>query len=155
MGRDHTFLVLSHEMVEAFPWRKYVREGSSPLYLSQTRPPRLSEFRLAMAGRVPTVPKAQPWIPRIAAFPAIRASRPGYPVNPVRNSCPLGLCGLASPMMYSLGPLYRGPTRNPHQRIRPSLTIRFSKRFQIPLYRHDCIPRTPFSGVLVAAPCLS
>jgi hypothetical protein len=23
-GRDHTFLVLSHEMLEAFPWRKHV-----------------------------------------------------------------------------------------------------------------------------------
>ncbi|KPK22367.1 MAG: hypothetical protein AMK69_19980 [Nitrospira bacterium SG8_3] len=44
----------------------------------------------------PIVPKAQPWDPRVAAFPAILAFHRGHPVNPVQNSCPLGMCGLAS-----------------------------------------------------------
>ena len=35
------------------------------------------------APGLPIVPKAQPWDPRLAGFPAILASQPGHPVNPV------------------------------------------------------------------------
>jgi hypothetical protein len=35
------------------------------------------------ASRVPIAPKAQPWEFRIAGFPAILASHPEHPVNPV------------------------------------------------------------------------
>ena len=43
------------------------------------------------APGLPIVPKAEPWDPRVAGFPAILASNPGHPVNPVRSPCPLGL----------------------------------------------------------------
>ncbi len=39
--------------------------------------------RLIFAPGFPIVPKAQPWDPRVAGFPAIIASHPGHPVNPV------------------------------------------------------------------------
>jgi hypothetical protein len=32
---------------------------------------------------LPIVPKAKPWDPCVAGFPAILASNPGHPVNPV------------------------------------------------------------------------
>jgi hypothetical protein len=38
---------------------------------------------LFLYSRVLIAPKAQPWDPRAAGFPAIRESRPGHPVNPV------------------------------------------------------------------------
>ena len=48
------------------------------------------------APGLPIVPEALPWDPRVAGFPAILASNPGHPVNPVQNSCPLGLPAIAS-----------------------------------------------------------
>jgi hypothetical protein len=38
------------------------------------------------AAGLPIVPKAQPWNPRVAGFPAILASNPGHPVNPVQKN---------------------------------------------------------------------
>jgi hypothetical protein len=38
------------------------------------------------ASRVPIVPKAEPWDPREAGFPAILAPHPGHPVNPVQKN---------------------------------------------------------------------
>ena len=35
------------------------------------------------ASRIPIIPKAQPWDPRVAEFPAVLASNHGHPVNPV------------------------------------------------------------------------
>ena len=42
-----------------------------------------NELAYFCAPGLPIVPKAQPWDPRAAGFPAILASSPGHPVNPV------------------------------------------------------------------------
>jgi len=44
---------------------------------------RKNERAYFCAPGLPIVPKAQPWDPRIAEFPAILASNPGDPVNAI------------------------------------------------------------------------
>jgi hypothetical protein len=53
---------------------------------------RKNEQAYFCAPGLPILPKAQPWDPRVAGFPAILASNPVHPVNPVRSYCPC-VCG--------------------------------------------------------------
>jgi hypothetical protein len=42
-----------------------------------------NELAYFCAPGLPIIPKAKPWEPRAAEFPAILASNPGHPINPV------------------------------------------------------------------------